>query len=464
LKKRKKRREKMTLPKNKEDSAYTAYKVPPHNLEAEQAVLGGILINNDAFNQVIDILSDEDFYREAHSLIFAGMLALYNSNDPIDIITLSQVLKEKNVLDKVGGTDYLASLAESISTSAGIKFHAEIVRDLSTRRGLINQCAHISESCFQFTNDTEEVLDLAEQSIFEIAERNVDQNFFALSEVVKESFKKIERTTGSNITGVPTGFTDFDNLTSGFQQSDFIIIAGRPSMGKTALALNIAYNAALEEKVGVAIFSLEMSRLQLGIRLLGSDAMIDASKIRKGFLQDEDYLRLTDSANRLSELPIYIDDSSGLSVLELKAKARRLKKKFDIGLLVIDYLQLMQSKKSTESRQLEISDISRSLKALAKDLNIPVVAVSQLNRKVEDRPNKRPILADLRESGAIEQDADLIAFIYREYLYNRTEENKGKAELIIAKHRNGPTGKVDLTFREQYTKFQNYYKEELAQE
>jgi len=450
------------MPKKKEDTAYSAYKVPPHNPEAEQAILGGILINNDALNQVADILSSEDFYREAHAHIFEGMLALYNRDEPVDMITLSQVLKENGILDKVGGTDYLASLAEATSTSAGILYHAKIVKDSSTRRGLIRQCSHISEICFQSANDTEEILDLAEQSIFEIAERNIDQNFFPLSEVIKESFKKIETSTGRKITGISTGFTDLDNLTSGLQPSDLIIIAGRPSMGKTALALNIAYNAALEDKVGVAIFTLEMSRLQLGIRLLGSDAMIDAWKLRKGAIQDDDYLRLTDSANRLSELSFYIDDSSGLSALEMKAKARRLKKKYDISLVIIDYLQLMQSRKSVESRQLEISDISRSLKALAKDLNIPVVAVSQLNRKVEDRPNKRPLLADLRESGAIEQDADLIMFIYRDELYNRTEENKGKAELIISKHRNGPTDKVNLTFREQYTKFENYYKDELA--
>ncbi|MFW6146878.1 MAG: replicative DNA helicase [Thermodesulfobacteriota bacterium] len=450
----------MNLAKNKEDSLYSTYKVPPHNIDAEQAVLGGILINEDAFNQVADILSDEDFYREAHAVIFRGMLSLYNRDDPIDVITLSQALRENNSLEKAGGTDYLGSLAEATSTSAGILYHAEIVKDLSTRRGLINQCARISEVCFQGINNTEEILDLAEQSIFEIAERNVDQAFSPLSEVVKESFKKIEKTTGTNITGVATGFTDFDNLTSGLQPSDLIIIAGRPSMGKTALALNIAYNAALESNIGVVIFSLEMSKLQLGLRLLGADAMVDATRIRKGFLQDDDYIRLTDAANRLSELPIYIDDSSGLSALELKARARRLKKKYDIGLVVIDYLQLMQSKKSSESRQLEISDISRSLKALAKDLNLPVVAASQLNRKVEDRPNKRPILADLRESGAIEQDADLILFIYRESLYNRTEENKGKAEIIVAKHRNGPTDKFDLTFRERYTRFYNYYKEE----
>ena len=453
----------MAMPKKKEGTVYSPYKVPPHNLEAEQAIVGGILINNDALNQVVDILSGEDFYREAHALIYEGMLTLYNRDDPVDVITLSQVLKEKGALDKVGGTEYLASLAEATATSAGIMYHAEIVKDSSTRRNLIRQCSHISEVCFQPGNDTEDILDSAEQYIFEIAERNIDQHFLQLDEVVKNSFKKIETTTGSNITGISTGFTDFDNLTSGLQPSDFIIIAGRPSMGKTALALNIALNAALVDKVGVAIFSLEMSSLQLGIRLLGCDAMIDAWKLRKGALQDDDYLRLTDSANRLSELPIYIDDSSGLSSLEIKAKARRLKKKHNISLVIIDYLQLMQSKKAVESRQLEISDISRSLKALAKDLDIPVMALSQLNRKVEDRPNKRPMLADLRESGAIEQDADLISFIYREELYNRTEENKGKAELIVAKHRNGPTGLVPLTFREKYTKFQNYYKDDLSE-
>jgi replicative DNA helicase len=411
----------------------------------------------------VDILSGEDFYREAHACIFEGMLTLYNKDDPVDLITLPQVLREMDTLERVGGTDYLASLVEGTSTSAGIMYHAEIVKDLSTRRNLINRCSYIAEICFQPTYDTEEILDLAEQSIFEIAERNIDQNFYPLSEVVKKSFKKIETIRGDKITGISTGFTDFDDLTSGLQPSDLIIIAGRPSMGKTAFALNIAYNAALEEKIGVAVFSLEMSMLQLGIRLLGSDAMIDAWKLRKGALQDDDYVRLTDSANRLSELSLYIDDSSGLSALEIKAKARRLKKKHNISLLIIDYLQLMQSKKSTESRQMEISDISRSLKALAKDLDIPVVAISQLNRKVEDRPNKRPILADLRESGAIEQDADLIAFIYREELYNRTEENKGKAELNVAKHRNGPTGTVPLTFREQYTKFENFYKDQLAE-
>ncbi|UCH06192.1 MAG: replicative DNA helicase [Deltaproteobacteria bacterium] len=453
------------MPSKNQESNLSRYKVPPHNLEAEQTILGGVLINNDALNQVVDILSSEDFYREAHAHIYEAMLSLYNRDDPVDLITLSQILKGMNLLDKVGGTDYLASLAEATSTSAGIIHHANIVKDLSTRRGLIVECSRISEACFEFANDTDEVLDLAEQSIFDIAERTIDQNFFPMNEVIKESFKKLESTShkDSFITGVATGFTDFDNITAGLQPSDLIIIAGRPSMGKTSLALNMAYNAALGDKLGVAVFSLEMSRLQLGIRLLGLDAMIDASKLRRGSLQDDEWGRLTDAANRLSELPLYIDDTSGLSVLELKAKARRLKKRYDISLLVIDYLQLMQSRKSAESRQQEISDISRSLKALAKDLNIPVVAHSQLNRKVEDRPNKRPILADLRESGAIEQDADVILFIYREELYNRTEENKGRAEINIAKHRNGPIGKVDLTFREKYTKFDNYYREDMVE-
>ncbi len=454
----------MAIPKKKETSNYSAYKVPPHNLEAEQAVLGGILINNDALNQVADILESEDFYREAHASIFNVMLRLYEKDEPVDLITIPQELTKDNLLEKIGGVDYLASLAEAMATSAGIMYHAKIIKDLSIRRSLIDQCARISEVCFQGTDDTDELLDSAEQSIFEIAEKTVGQNFSPLNEVVRETFKRFENTPhGRNITGISTGFKDLDEITSGLQPSDLIIVAGRPSMGKTALALNIAQNAAAEEKKGVAIFSLEMSMLQIGMRLLGSDATIDASRLRRGILEDDELLRLTESANRLSELPVYIDDTSGISVLEMKAKTRRLKKKYDISLVLVDYLQLMQGRKSAESRQLEISDISRSLKGLAKDLNIPVVALSQLNRKVEDRPNKRPVLADLRESGAIEQDADMILFIYREELYNKTEENRGKAEVIISKHRNGSTGMINLTFRERFTKFQDYYKEELVE-
>jgi replicative DNA helicase len=352
---------------------------------------------------------------------------------------------------------------EAVSTSAGITYHAEIIRDLSVRRKLITQCSVISESCFQDWQNTDELLDLAEQSIFNIAEEKVGEGFSTLTEVIKSSFKKIESVAEHEgyITGVPTGFTNLDRLTTGLQPSDLIIIAGRPSMGKTALALNIGYNAAELTKKGVAIFSLEMSKMQLGMRLLGFDAQIDARKLRTGFLGDKEWAGLTDSADRLSELPIFIDDTSALSVLEMRARCRRLVKKHELALIIVDYLQLIQGRRSAESRQLEISEISGLLKALAKDLNVPVVALSQLNRKVEDRPNKRPQLADLRESGAIEQDADVIAFIYRDELYHpTTEENKNIAEINVAKQRNGPTDFFKLTFQKEITRFRDYVDED----
>ncbi len=434
-------------------------KVPPHNLDAEQSVLAGVLINNEAINQILDVLTAEAFYREAHTHLFEGMIHLYNNDQPIDLITLSQHLKEKNLLEKTGGTDYLASLVEAVSTSAGILFHANIIKELYIRRKLINQCSVISESCFQNWNETDELLDIAEQSIFDIAEESISEGFFSMESVIKSSFKRLESVAEQEgfITGVPSGFRDFDRLTTGLQPSDLIIIAGRPSMGKTALALNIAFNAVEELSKPIAIFSLEMSKLQLGLRLLGLHAGINASQLRTGFLRDTEWMKLTDSANHLAELPIYIDDSSGVSVLEMKAKCRRLKKKQDLGLVIVDYLQLIQGRRSAESRQQEISEISRTLKALAKDLNVPVMALSQLNRKVEDRPNKRPQLADLRESGAIEQDADVIAFIYRDELYNpQTEENANLAEIILAKQRNGPTGYFKLTFQKEYTRFRDF--------
>jgi replicative DNA helicase len=438
-------------------------KVPPQNIEAEQAVLAGVLINNDAMNQIVDALSPDDFYREAHMHLYEGMIELYNKNEPIDLITLSQYLKEKNVLDKAGGTDYLTSLVDAVSTSAGILFHAQIIRDLSVRRKLISQCSVISDACFQNWQPTEELLDMAEQTIFDIAEDKIGEGFTPLEDVIKVSFKKLESVAEREgfITGVPTGFKDFDRYTAGLQPSDLIILAGRPSMGKTALALNIGYNAALETRKGVAVFSLEMARMQLGLRLLGFHAGIDATKLRTGFLRDADWQKLMDSANHLSELPVFIDDTSYLSVLEMKAKCRRLMKKNDLGMVIVDYLQLIQGRRSAESRQMEISEISRSLKALAKDLNVPVMALSQLNRKVEDRPNKKPQLADLRESGAIEQDADVIAFIYRDELYHPTsEENRNLAEVIIAKQRNGPTGSFKLTFQKEFTRFRDYVEEE----
>lgn len=447
--------------REKADPSYL--KVPPHNIEAEQAILGGILINNDAMNQVMDILSPSDFYRETNESLFEGMAQLYNNDEPIDIITLSAYLNKKNSLEKVGGADYLGSLIETVSTSAGITYHAEIVKGLAIRRKLISQCSIISDACFRGEKETEDLLDMAEQSVFNIAEAHVREGFQSLNEVIAGSFRQLESAAQFEgyVTGVPTGFDDLDRLTTGFQPSDLIIIAGRPSMGKTALALNIGYNAAKATQKGVAVFSLEMSKSQLGLRLLGFDSGISSTKLRTGFIRDDEWGALTESANRLSELPIFIDDSSSISVIEMKAKCRRLKKKHGLTLVIVDYLQLIQGRRSAESRQLEISEVSRSLKALAKDLNVPVVALSQLNRKVEDRPNKKPQLADLRESGAIEQDADVIAFIYRDEVYNpESTENRNIADIIVAKQRNGPTGSLKLTFLKDITRFQNYTEED----
>lgn len=451
------------MPQTKTKIAATSIKVPPHNMEAEQAILGGVLINNEAMNQIMDILSPSCFYREAHMHLFQGMVDLYNNNEPIDLITLSHRLSENNLQEKAGGADYLTSLVDAVSTSAGIVFHAEIVRDLYVRRKLLSQCSTISESCLQSWQGTDELLDLAEQSIFDIAEEKIGEGFYSMDIVIKESFKKLESVAEHDgfITGVPTDFTDFDRLTAGLQPSDLIIVAGRPSMGKTALALNIGYNAAKKTRKGVAVFSLEMSKMQLGLRLLGFKARINATKLRTGTLRDTDWTNLTHAAGQLAELPIYIDDTSGLSVLEMKARCRRLLKKGELSLVIIDYLQLVQGRRSAESRQIEISEISRSFKALAKDLNVPVIAISQLNRKVEDRPNKKPQLADLRESGAIEQDADVIAFIYRDEMYNpTTDENRNVAEIILAKQRNGPTGYFKLRFDKEITRFQDLIEEE----
>ena len=441
----------------------SSIKVPPQNIEAEQAILGGILINNDAMNQIMDILSPESFYREANACLFQGMVDLYNNNEPIDLITLSHHLTEKNLLAKAGGTDYLTALVDAVSTSAGIVSHAEIVRDLYIRRRLLTKCSAISESCFQGWEATDELLDQAEQSIFDIAEDKVGEGFISMDTVIKESFKKLESVSEHDgfITGVPTDFSDLDRLTAGLQPSDLIIIAGRPSMGKTALALNIGYNAAKRTRKAVAVFSLEMSKMQLGMRLLGFEALINATRLRTGTLRDTDWAKLTQAAGNLAELPLFIDDSSGLSVLEMKARCRRLFKKRELALIIIDYLQLIQGRRSAESRQIEISEVSRALKALAKDLNVPVIAISQLNRKVEDRPNKKPQLADLRESGAIEQDADVIAFIYRDEVYHgTTDENRNIAEINLAKQRNGPTGYFKLTFHQEFTRFRDYAEEE----
>ena len=454
----------MARAKPKEKQTEPSYlKVPPQNLEAEQAILGAILIHNDAMNQVVDVVAPEDFYREAHAAIFEGMVSLYHQGDPIDIITISEFLTRKGLLENLGGVEIWPPWWRPSPRPPASAITPRWSRTTRSAGSSSASARRISDACFQPWENTDDLLDQAERSIFDIAEQRVREGFDPLKEVIKTSFAKLEAVASheGHITGVPTDFRDFDRLTAGLQPSDLIIIAGRPSMGKTALALNIGYNAATLTKKAVAVFSLEMSKLQLGIRLLGFDAGVDASKLRSGFLRDDDWGKLLDAANRLSELPIFIDDSSGISVLEMKAKCRRLKKKNDLTLVIVDYLQLIQGRRSAESRQLEISEISRSLKALAKELNVPVMALSQLNRKVEDRQDKRPQLADLRESGAIEQDADVIAFIYRDEVYNPySEKNRNVAEIIIAKQRNGPTDTFRLTFQRDITRFRDYIPDE----
>ena len=439
-------------------------KVQPQDILAEQAVLAGILINNEALNQVLDILTPEDFYQEAHAHVFEAMIDLYNKNERIDLITLSNGLKSKERLERVGGQEYLGALVDAVSTSAGIVYHAEIIRELSVRRRLILQCSLISEECFQNWRETDEILDMAEQTIFEIAEEKVKEELVEIQYIIKDTFKKLESMSESEgfVTGVPSGFKDFDRYTAGLQPSDLVIIAGRPGTGKTAFALNIAYNAALESKKRVAVFSLEMSRMQLGMRLLGFTSNVDIKKVRTGsFIDGNEWERITNAASQLSDLPIYVEDSSALSVLEMKAKCRRLKKKSGLDLVIVDYLQLIQGRKSSESRQMEISEISRSLKGLAKDLDVPIIALSQLNRKVEDRTVKKPQLADLRESGAIEQDADVIVFLYRDESA-QTGPNVDLMNVDIAKQRNGPTGSVKLTFLRNFTRFRDYTEEDFS--
>jgi replicative DNA helicase len=435
------------------------YKLPPQNIEAEQSVLGSILLENSALNNVLEIISDGDFYSEAHKKIFKTIYDLSEKNEPVDLITLSNALRDKNMLDSVGGTSYLASLVDNVPSAANAANYSKIVKEKAILRGLITTATEIIDSCYETNTDVDDILDSAEHHIFEISENKVRQDFSPIKDVVKESFKSIEGLYASKeiITGVPTGFDKLDDLTAGLQKSELIIIAGRPSMGKTAFALNIALNAAMGAQVPAAIFSLEMSKEQLAFRLLSSKARVDSQRLRKGFLGETDWPKLTTAAGLLSETPLYIDDTAAITVLEMKAKSRRLKADKGLGLIVVDYIQLMRSSYAHDSREREISDISRSLKALAKELKVPVVALSQLNRQVESRTNRRPQMADLRESGAIEQDADVIAFIYRDEVYNKSEDNpdKGVAEIIIAKQRNGPTDTVKLAFVDKYTSFEN---------
>lgn len=435
------------------------HKLPPQNLEAEQSVLGGILLDNQALNTVLEALTQADFYSDAHRKIFKAIIDLSERSEPCDLITLSNILKDQKRIDQVGGTAYLASLVDNVASSANISYYVKIIKEKSVLRRLIGSATEILNKSYDAGMDVDDILDEAEHAIFEISENKIRPAFHPIREIIRESFKTIERLYDKKelITGVATGFEKLDELTSGLQNSDLIIIAGRPSMGKTAFALNIAQYAALEAGVPVAIFSLEMAREQLATRMLSAEARVDSQRLRKGFLGETDWPKLTTAAGRLSDAPIYIDDTPAITVMEMKAKSRRLKADAGLGLVVLDYLQLMRGSSFKDSREQEISEISRSLKALAKELSLPVIALSQLNRKVEDRTNRRPQMADLRESGAIEQDADVIAFIYRDEVYNRSDDNpeKGMAEIIIGKQRNGPTGIVKLAFQEKYTRFEN---------
>ncbi len=440
----------------------SSHKLPPQNIDAEQSVLGGILIDNAAMHKVMEILSLDDFYRESHRKIFDALINLSEKDEPADLITVTNELRKGNQLEVVGGASYVASLIDSVVSAANIEYYARIVKEKSILRKLIETSTDIITQSYEDQTDVETLLDEAERSVFEISQNKVKPSFYPIREIVKESFKTIERLYEKKelITGVPSGFKDLDQKTAGFQPSDLIIVAGRPSMGKTAFCLNLAQYAAIEKRIPVAIFSLEMSKEQLVIRMLCSEANVEATRLRTGFLTQSDWPRLTLAAGHLSDAPLYIDDSAALSVLELRAKARRLHAEYGLGMIFIDYLQLMKGRAKAESRQQEISEISRSLKALAKELRIPLVAVSQLSRRTEERQGMRPQLSDLRESGAIEQDADLILFIYRDEVYNRSEDNpnRGKAEVIIGKQRNGPTGKVELAFLDKITTFKDLFR------
>ena len=434
--------------------------LPPQNIEAEQAVLGTVLIQDKALLKVIDLLQPGDFYRDAHKTIYAAMMALFDKHEPHDLITVTGLLSDQNKLEDVGGAAYLASLTDIIPFTGTLVHHARIIRKKSILRRLIQTSTEVAARCYDAQDDIDTLVDEAEKTIFEIAHSKKGEGFQPMSSVVPKAFVRINRLFDKqeHITGVATGYDELDRITAGLQPAEMIILAARPSMGKTALAMNIVQHAAMIGKVPVAVFSLEMSVESLALRMLCSLGPIDSQRIRTGRLIDSDWPKLTRATGMLSEAPIYIDDTPGLTVLEMRAKARRLKSEQDLGLIVVDYLQLMQGKSSSENRAQEISDISRSLKAMAKELNVPVLALSQLNRSLENRTDKRPQLADLRESGAIEQDADVIMFIYRDEVYNRAEgnPNRGLAEIIVGKQRNGPTGVIKLSFLGEYTKFENY--------
>ncbi|MGB8658220.1 MAG: replicative DNA helicase [Candidatus Zixiibacteriota bacterium] len=438
-------------------------RIPPQAVEVEQAVLGAMLLDKDAIGKALEIIDKDCFYRDDHQKIFDVLVGLFDRNQPVDIITVSEELTRRRQLDEVGGRMYLLELTERIATTANVEYHCNIVLEKSTLRKLIDTSTQIVSQCYDSAQDVDDLLDRAEQGIFGISEKRIKEGFIPLGELLPHTFEAIEeyQKKGGMITGIPTGFVDLDTLTGGLQRSDLIVVASRPSMGKTAFCLSVAEHVAIEQKGAVGIFSLEMAKSQLAQRMLCSRARFSTHKMRTGKVSDAEYSNLAVAVGPLAEAKIFIDDTPNLGILQMRAKARRLKAQHDVALIVVDYLQLMQGPRNTESRQQEISMISRSLKGLAKELNVPVVAVSQLSRKVEDRGgDKRPMLADLRESGAIEQDADVVIFVYRPEFYGIEKFRdgmpaQGVAEIIVSKHRNGPTGEMRLTFLKDYARFEN---------
>lgn len=437
-------------------------KLPPQNIEAEEALISAVLVDNSTLPEIIEIIYPEDFYKQAHQKIFRAIIELHQSGTPVDLVTLVNHLRDCGELENAGGAVYLSRIVDSAPMAVNAGQYAEIVHTKATLRQLLSHGNAIASRCLEDRCDIEEVIDWAESGLFKVSERKVKPAFHPVKDLLGERFKAIKdrQKNKSLYTGVPSGFKELDNLTSGFQNSDLIILAARPSMGKTAMALNIARNAAIESGTTVAFFSLEMSKEQLVMRLISSESRLNAYNLRQGFVTPENWQRLRQVGERLSGAPIYIDDSSDNTVLKLRAKTRRLKSELDLGLVIIDYLQLMKVHRPSERRDLDISEISRSLKGLAKDLGLPVIALSQLNRQLENRTDKRPRLADLRESGALEQDADIVIFIHREEVFRRQDgqpdlKNEGIAEIIVAKQRNGPTDTVRLAYINSYTRFEN---------
>ena len=432
-------------------------KIQPQSIEAEQAVLGSMLTSPEAVNKAQEILSAESFYVDAHKKIFEVMIQLFNNNEPIDVLSVDNKLKENNQIELVGGSYFITGLPDLVPSTANIEYYAKIVLEKASLRNLINISNEISFQAYENSGNFEDILDESEQKIFALSQGKIKNKFQALKPVLQRSFERLDEISKNpgSVTGVPSGLRELDKLTSGFQPGELIIVAGRPSMGKTALALSFARNAAIDYKIPVGIFSLEMSNDALAMRLLTAESRVDSHLVRSGILPKEQWRNLSMSVGNLADAPIFLDDTPAMGITELRAKSRRLKSEKDVKLLVVDYLQLMKGPQNVESRQQEISQISQSLKALAKEINVPVLALSQLSRAPEARSDHRPVLSDLRESGAIEQDADLVMFLYRKWVYSRDDEDKRKAEIIISKQRNGPTGTINATFIDNYAKFEN---------